>query len=191
MNHLGGLQWPDPGRKLQGLGPDGWTGLLLCEEYMLLARNFGCLEVAITRVTPAARIRNKTMVDFDTRKRGLLKILIMVLISFQFTRIWNRLREQCPRSRAVREAHLVGTGRTQSTVDCDTRKRGPLMKLRIMVPTRFQRKIWNILKIEKKKQRKSTGDVRASIKCGAGNEISSTENHVTRFFLCKRPLVGR
>jgi hypothetical protein len=113
MNHLGGLQWPDPGRKLQGLGPDGWTGLLLCEEYMLLARNFGCLEVAITRVTPAARIRNKTMVYFDTRKRGLLKILIMVLISFQFTRIWKILREQCPRSRAVREAHLVGTERTQ------------------------------------------------------------------------------
>jgi hypothetical protein len=40
---------------------------------MLLARNFGCL-VAITRVTPAARIRNKSI-----RKRGLMKILIMVL----------------------------------------------------------------------------------------------------------------
>jgi len=40
---------------------------------MLLARNFGCL-VAITRATPAARIRNKSI-----RKRGLMKILIMVL----------------------------------------------------------------------------------------------------------------
>jgi hypothetical protein len=49
---------------------------------MLLARKFVCL-VAITRVTPAARIRNKSMVDFDTRKGGLLKILIMVLIKFQ------------------------------------------------------------------------------------------------------------
>jgi len=49
---------------------------------MLLARNFGCL-VAITREALAARIRNKSMVNFDTRKRGLLKILIMVLSSFQ------------------------------------------------------------------------------------------------------------
>jgi len=75
MHHLGlgGLQWPGPGRLLQGLGPDGWTGRLLCGEYMLLARNFGCL-VAITRATPAARIRNKSI-----RKRGLMKILIMVL----------------------------------------------------------------------------------------------------------------
>jgi hypothetical protein len=40
---------------------------------MLLAPNL----VAITRVTPAARIRNKNMVNFDTRKRGLLKILII------------------------------------------------------------------------------------------------------------------
>jgi len=39
-----------------------------------------CLLGAITRVTPAARIRNKSMVDFDTRKGGLLKIHIMVLI---------------------------------------------------------------------------------------------------------------
>ena len=114
MHHLGGLQWPDPGRKLQGLGPDGWTGRLLCEEYMLLARNFGCLEVAITGVTPATRIRNKSMVDiFDTRKRGLLKILIMVLISFQ-RRIWNILREQCPRSRAVR--HLKNSGLVDSCI---------------------------------------------------------------------------
>ena len=36
--------------------------------------------VAITRVTPATRIRNKSMVDFDTRKGDLLKILIMVMI---------------------------------------------------------------------------------------------------------------
>jgi len=77
MHHLGlgGLHWPGPGRLLQGLGPDGWTGRLLCGEYMLLARNFGCL-VAITRATPAARIRNKSI---RKRKRGLMKILIMVL----------------------------------------------------------------------------------------------------------------
>jgi hypothetical protein len=44
---------------------------------MLLARDLGCL-VAITRsVALAARIRNKRMVNFDTRKRGLLKILII------------------------------------------------------------------------------------------------------------------
>jgi hypothetical protein len=43
---------------------------------MLLARDLGCL-VAITRVALAARIRNKRMVNFDTRKRDLLKILII------------------------------------------------------------------------------------------------------------------
>jgi hypothetical protein len=56
---------------------------------MLLARNFDCL-AAITRVT-ARMIRNKRMMNFDPRKRGLLKILISFFIS-SCTKDVNKLR---------------------------------------------------------------------------------------------------